>query len=171
MKRTIGLFLVGTWVLFLVGCTTIHRSVQLNLPHTDKVAVLQFANNTETPQASQRAVSISSHLLSRCHLQVELYPGSCDKQVCQYSRTQQKKMLAWAKRKGIQYVLNGAVNEWRYKVGLDGEPAVSVSLSILDVQTGQVVWSAVGSKAGGSRSSLGYTAQNLLTRMLNNVNW
>lgn len=163
-----------TWIgllLLLAGCSVVHQSAPVTLARTERVAVFPFANNTVTPQASQRAVSMSSHLLNDCRLQVMMYPAACESSVCQYSKSQQQKMRAWARRQGIHYALTGAVNEWRYKVGLDGEPAVSLSLSIIDVQTGQVVWSAVGSKSGASRSSLGNTALSLLTRMMSNVRW
>ena len=37
--------------------------------------------------------------------------------------------------------LGGAVDEWRYKVGVDGEPAAGVTLQIIDVASGDILWS------------------------------
>lgn len=65
--------------------------------------------------------------------------------------------------------MTGTVNEWRYKVGLDGEPAVSVTLKLIDMRNGRVIWSAVGSKMGSSRSSLGNVGQRLIDSMLNQI--
>jgi TolB-like protein len=171
MKSVAKILTAGLLLLVMSGCSVVRQSAPVTLAHTNRIAVFPFANNTATPQASQRAVSMSSHLLNECRLQVMMYPTTCQSTVCQYSKTKQQKMRAWARRQGIHYALTGAVNEWRYKVGLDGEPAVSLSLSIVDVQTGRVVWSAVGSKSGASRSSLGNTALTLLSKMLDNVRW
>ncbi len=76
------------------------------------------------------------------------------------------KALEWARGERARYALTGAVQEWRYKVGVDGEPAVGISLQLIDVASGQVVWSATGGDSGCSRASLSGTAQKLLRRLL-----
>jgi hypothetical protein len=43
---------------------------------------------------------------------------------------------------------------------------VGISLQLIDVASGQVVWSATGSDSGWSRASLSGTAQKLLRRLL-----
>jgi len=80
-------------------------------------------------------------------------------------RKLQAEALKWAREQGIRYALTGAVDEWRYKVGVDGEPAVGLALRIVDVQSGQVVWSSVGAKSGWSRDSLAGVAQKLMRAM------
>lgn len=60
----------------------------------------------------------------------------------------------------------GGVSEWRYKTGIDGEAAVSLMLSLVDLKTSQVVWSATASDTSWSNSSLGTLAQNLIQKML-----
>lgn len=173
MRQLIRWFTAALVILFLVvGCTTIRRSPQLALRSTNRVVVYPFVNNTPTPEANKRAVSMVTHLLEARGLRVLVYPLKCNSStICQDSPVLRQQMRTWARRRGIHYALTGSVNEWRYKVGLDGEPAVSVSLSIVHVDTSHVVWSAVGSKIGGSRSSLGNVALNLLSKMLSNVRW
>ena len=61
------------------------------------------------------------------------------------------------------------MEEWRYKVGVDGEPAVGMMLQITDLKSGQVVWSGSGGKTGYSRESLSGTAQKLLNQMLSSA--
>ena len=75
----------------------------------------------------------------------------------------------WAREQGAQYGLTGAVEEWRYKVGIDGEPAAAVTLQLLDLTTGQVVWSASGAKSGWSRDSLAGVAQKLMEELLGSI--
>jgi hypothetical protein len=161
-------------LLLLGGCTVVNSSHGVVLPANCEIAVLPLANNTETIQASASGTSIISHLLQARGLQVENYPMQCDStDSCVATIKLRRDALAWAVRNKIPLVLSGSINEWRYKVGLDGEPVVSVSLNIIDMRRNQhqIVWSAVGSKVGSSRSSLGNTAQTLFGTMLNNVKW
>jgi hypothetical protein len=74
--------------------------------------------------------------------------------------------LAWARSENIRYALAGSVDEWRYKVGIDGEPAAGVTLQLIDVQSGQVLWAAAGGSTGWSRESLSGVAQKLVAKLL-----
>ena len=74
-----------------------------------------------------------------------------------------------AMKRHLQYLITGYVNEWRYKVGLDGEPSVGVGLIVTDVLTGQTVYTTLGSRTGHSWSGLSDTAQQLIKNMLSNV--
>ena len=60
---------------------------------------------------------------------------------------------------------DGSVEEWRYKVGVDGEPAVGITLQLIDLPSGAVIWTASGSKTGWSREGLTATAQKLLVEL------
>jgi polysaccharide biosynthesis protein PelC len=63
-------------------------------------------------------------------------------------------------------VVYGAVDEWRYKVGVDGEPAVGLVFQVKDLSNGQVVYSASGGKSGWSREALSAVAQKLTVELL-----
>ncbi|MEN9426570.1 MAG: hypothetical protein RLZZ220_919, partial [Pseudomonadota bacterium] len=76
------------------------------------------------------------------------------------------KALEWARGQNARYAVTGTVDEWRYKVGVDGEPAVGVALWVVDVSTGRTVWSGVGAKSGWSRDALSAVAQRLLKSLL-----
>lgn len=73
--------------------------------------------------------------------------------------------LSWAQEAGFSYAISGSVEEWRYKSGLDGEPAVGASLQVIEVSSGIVLWSASGSRAGWSRESLSGTAHKVLKKL------
>ncbi|EQD28248.1 lipoprotein, partial [mine drainage metagenome] len=78
----------------------------------------------------------------------------------------QQAAMDWASQNRIQYALTGSVQEWRYKTGVDGEPAVSVTFNLVDMTTGKTVWSATGSRTGWSRSSVGSVGQTLIDQLL-----
>ena len=77
--------------------------------------------------------------------------------------------LAWARSRGASYAVTGNVAEWRYKNGPDGEPAVGLTLQIIEIPSGAVLWSAAGSRSGWGRESVSGTAQKLLRDLLADV--
>jgi TolB-like protein len=148
----------------LAGCSVIDRSAPPALSKSDTWAILPIANNTETPQAGQRAASIAQSLLtSYGYGNLARYPASADDETLfdPAKPDAQQNALNWARQQNAHYALTGAVNEWRYKVGVDGEPAVGLTLEVLDVQSGKVVWSGSGSRTGWSRDAVSGVAQKL----------
>lgn len=151
------------------GCTRINSSQMVQTAPNSRWGMAVFANNTEIPQAGYRAMNITAGVLRSKGIQyIGFYPATkCSKLiVCPNNVPAIEKVLAWARHKHIQYVMMGAVNEWDYKVGLDGEPTAGVSLQLYNVQSGTLIWSSVGSKIGTSRSGLAVIAQNLISEML-----
>jgi 23S rRNA pseudoU1915 N3-methylase RlmH len=70
------------------------------------------------------------------------------------------------KSTGAKYAVAASVDEWRYKVGLDGEPAAGVTVNIIDLSTGQVVWSGTAAKTGWSREAVSAVAQKVVDDLL-----
>jgi len=155
--------------LWLAGCAVTDVGRAPALSAGEALAVLPIVNYTETPQAGLRAEAIAESLLKTGGVtNVRRYPASLNPETLfePAERESVGKALEWARTQKLRYALTGAVQEWRYKVGVDGEPAVGISLQLLDVSTGEVVWSATGSDSGWSRESLSGTAQKLLRRLL-----
>jgi len=131
--------------------------------------VLPFLNHTETPQAGRRAEAITQALLSsRGVMNVQRYPASFQDEAALLSSDDKvlEAAMQWAKEQQIRYALTGTVDEWRYKVGVDGEPAVGVTLEIIDLDHDTVIWSGVGSQSGWSREAVSAVAQKLIKTIL-----
>jgi len=134
-----------------------------------KWVMLPVLNHTEVPQAGLRAEAITEGLL-RAYGVADLtrYPATLNQDTL--LQPSERKVLdeadKWARSYGARYAIYGAVDEWRYKVGIDGEPAVGVALHIIDLQSNVVVWSGVGGKSGWSRESLSGVAQKLIRGLL-----
>jgi len=159
--------------LFLAACTTTSsiRDKSAELP-PGRWALLPFVNHTDTPQAGLAAEAIIDHLVrARGIKTLERYPATLSKDTLfdPAERKLQEDAKSWAKQQGARYALAGAVNEWRYKVGIDGEPAVGVTLQLIDLANGDIVWSASGGKSGWSREALSSVAQKLLTQLLSTL--
>ena len=167
------IFSAAVSLLFLNSCTVVNYSHCVPVDLSAKIAVIPFTNNTETPLAGDRAMSVTAAVLESrgaCCLAVYqhrpqgkvLFPGMT---VVESRRS----MLAWARKVHARYALTGSVNEWTYKVGLDGEPVVGLSIQLLDVNTGRILWTGVGSSSRGSRIAVSTAAQKLVNYLLDGL--
>lgn len=167
--RSLLTLCLGCCAVLLGACSTLEHGAAPQLERQATWAVLPFANHTETPLAGQRAESIAEALLrARSQAQVRRYPAASTQEAL-FEASEQKLQddaLIWARQQGARYALTGAVDEWRYKVGVDGEPAVGVTLEIVEVGTGATVWSGAGAQSGWSREALAAVGQKLIRNLL-----
>ena len=160
----------------LSGCAGMYLNTAKPLPKTRDViwAVLPFINNTGTPMANARAATLAAGILqSDDQRVVGNLPISTRTQVLFGGnwKTEYAKALASARRHGARYALTGSVDEWTYRAGINAEPEVAITLWVVNVANGRVVWSGVGSAHGGSLGSRGTggVAQRLIQRLLDHV--
>jgi polysaccharide biosynthesis protein PelC len=156
--------------LMISACGTVHQTAAAPaLTHGDKVAVVSIANYTETPDAGHSAESIAANALRAGGIaDVRVAPVEPARNALfdTTQRVDSDKALEWARTQSAKYVLTGAVEEWRYKTGVDGEPVVGVTFELIDVSNGAIVWSATGTRTGWSRSGLSSVATTLIAKVL-----
>lgn len=153
----------------LTACSTVDVSTAPPVSKADALAVLPIANYTETPEAGQSARSIAQSILYQNGFSnLRPYPQneSTDLLLASSADRMQTQALEWARGANARYALAGSVQEWRYKVGLDGEPVVGLTFNLIDLSNSEVVWSATGSRSGWSRSSLSGVGQGLIADLL-----
>ncbi len=169
MKR---LFLpVFLFAVLMTGCVTIKQGGSA-VSFSDTWALLPFINNTETPYAGERAEAIAAALLYARGVQRLERPATevkADDLGMDRGEKRQREALEWAKQNKVRYVLCGTVNEWRYKVGLDGEPVAGFTLQVVELPSGRVVWSGAAGKSGWSRDAVSSVAQQVLDRLLGEI--
>jgi polysaccharide biosynthesis protein PelC len=161
--------ILGALALTLGACASIDSSPVPPLSAKTGWVVLPLENLTDTPLAGQRAAALAASLLSaRGFDGVTRYADGGDGETLfDPARSDlRQKGLEWARGEHARYALTGSVIEWRYKVGVDGEPVVGLTLQLLDVDSGKVIWSASGTRAGWGRDSLSSVAAGLEQRML-----
>ncbi len=158
-------------VILLTGCVTLkQRGDEVSLRET--WAVLPFVNNTETPYAAERSESIATALLYARgvqRLEKVVVDSRPEDMGLDRGEKRQRAAMEMARQKQVCYVLAGTVNEWRYKVGLDGEPVAGFALQLIELPQGRVVWSGAAGKSGWSRDAVSSVAQQLLDRLLGDI--
>lgn len=156
-------------IALLTGCAVNQAQRQVEFDRQASWALLPIVNYSQTPQAGERAERIAETLLrSEGLTTLSHYPQQEEPNGLPILDEQKRfnTALAWAQDNGLRYGITGSVEEWRYKAGLDGEPAVGVSLQVIDVASGEVLWSGSGSRAGWSRESLSGTGHKVLQKLI-----
>jgi len=123
-----------------------------------KISLFRLDNYTDTPRAGLRAVNIVEGILLAKGYDVTTHLSK-DKYTFKKARKE-------AKEDDAKYLLIGGVSEWRYKTGIDGEPAVSIKLNLYKTKSEKLVWSATGADSDWGNGSIGTTAQNLVETMM-----
>lgn len=154
--------------LVLAACATLETAPATPLDMSARWVLLPAVNNTETAQAGGRLDALTASLLqARGINDLQRHPGAGNEGLlAPADRAAQEAALAWARSQNARYAVYGSVQEWRYKTGLDGEPAAGLSLTIVDVSTGRVLWTGSGARTGWSREAVAAVAQKLLGRLI-----
>ncbi|MBX3206041.1 MAG: hypothetical protein KF764_13295 [Labilithrix sp.] len=157
-----------------LGCagpiTSVHRAGEVKA--SSRWALLPVQNHSETPQAGERVEAILETLLRKGGVgQLDHYPSpkEGDAQLFTSDRQRYEAALEWARGSKYDYAVTGSVEEWRYKSGLDGEPAIGVSMRVLELASGKVVWAATGTQTGTSAENASGTALRLLDRLVHEL--
>ncbi|MDY0328968.1 MAG: penicillin-binding protein activator LpoB [Thiomonas sp.] len=170
--RRAALGLAASAVVLLAGCAvTALPGQSLSVPANARFAVLPLNNATDVPRVERRAQAITVSLLQQKGLRdVVVYPHKpADNPLQAESAVTSAQALAWAKQQGARYALSGTVTEWRYKTGVDSEPAVGITLQVTDVPTGEVVWSASGGRSGWGYQALAAVGQSQIEALLRGI--
>ena len=164
--------LLGGCSSFTSGTSSGTAPMAQAITAADKVAMMPVANFTDVPQAGLRAEALLESALRQIGLrQLVVYPAELNTETLfePGERKAQAEAEKWAKTQGVRYIVSAAVNEWRYKVGVDGEPAVGLMVQVKDLGSGQVVYSSAGGRTGGSREALTAVGQQLTAELIKGV--
>ncbi len=177
-------------IILLNGCSVDQIYRDKALDNRASWVLLPVVNRSQTPQAGERVEAILVSLLrSRGVKYISHYPGTPQSQVLIMLDEQARynSALKWALTQGFRYAITGTVEEWRYKAGLDGEPAVGITLRVIDLQNNKkpesqavaktlikyeaqpVIWSATGARTGWGREGIATATHTLLNDLLDGM--
>ena len=164
-------FLLGAAGI-LVACASSSLAVQSG-PSLDSGAqwvLLPVANNSDSPQAAEKLEAILATLLRiRGIKDLSVYSPPAESAAVMPvldDAVRLEQALDWARSRDFKYGITGSIEEWLYKSGVEREPAIGLSLRVVNITTGEVLWSASGARSGWGREPLSGTAQKLASKML-----
>lgn len=157
----------------LSACTVINEQGMHTFESASNWVLLPFKNDSGTPRAGDKVEEILATLLRGKgidNLQVYQHRDEkADAWPILDDKRHQEAALKWARQDNFSYAITGNIEEWHYKTGVGGEPAVGLSLRIIEIPSGRVVWSATGAKSGWGAETVSGTAQKLLDSLLSNL--
>lgn len=154
----------------LTGCTVSQVQAGPALSARSRWVVLPFENLAETPRAAERVASLSESILRiRGVSEVLEYRDSRETLPELDDGRRFQEAISWAKAAGYSYGITGSVEEWRYRGGADGDPAVGISLRVIALDSGRTLWTATGSRSGWHQETVSGTAQRLLSQLLDQM--
>lgn len=167
MKKLTSAFML----LCLVACSSFQVPDSPQLAAKQNWLLMPLVNHANTPYASESAEQILATLMFAEGIELATFNNASSNELVNMlqsdARTEAAK--AWAEEQGARYVLSGSVDEWQYKNGLDGEPAVGVSLILTDNYSGEVIWRASGTRSGWGRENLTATGQKVLAKLISGL--
>ena len=170
-----SLYRVAALVLIMfsvTACSTLTSTSQTRADALASWVLLPINNLSETAQADAQAqVFVETQLRARGVQHVDIYTplkkvslrGLLD------TRSQLSEATDWARAKGYRYALTGTVHEWQYKNGADKEPVVGVSLKLLDLSSGEVLWQGNAARTGWGYASLPVVANKVVVDLLQKI--
>jgi hypothetical protein len=152
--------------LVAAGCGTVTR-IHAPAPLAGKArwVVLPVTNLAETVQAGERNEAMLDTVLRRHGVTtLERYPAIKEDEVhvLLSDRARYDTALTWARTQHYDYAVTGTVEEWRYKSGNESEPAVGLTVTVVDVNDGKTLWSGSGASVGSSFQNTSGVALELL---------
>jgi TolB-like protein len=156
MWRLSRAVLLVSGVLTLLGCASAAQEwVKPGAGRISRIAVLPFENQTSSLRAGQAVADLLvSEILATGAMSVMDPSEVADLLRRENLDPSDASRLPSAQRMGrilqVSHVLQGSVIEYRYKPGLSETPAVGVSARLVDVASGEVVWTASRARLGSS---------------------
>ncbi|MCJ8168928.1 penicillin-binding protein activator LpoB [Atopomonas sediminilitoris] len=164
-------FITLASLLFVSACSIHSQHDAPTLSREGRWALLPVVNYAQAPLAGERAEQILLSILASEGLTPTRYPltTSADELPQLDDRARLQTAQQWASKQSFTYAITGSVDEWQYKNGLDGEPAVGITLQVIEPATGRVLWSTSAARAGWSRESLAGAAQKVITDLVDEL--
>jgi polysaccharide biosynthesis protein PelC len=156
--------------MLVLGCGTVTRiHAPTSLAGKARWVILPIANLAETVQAGERVEAMLDTVLRRRGITtLDRYPAikEDDVHVLLSDRARYDASLGWARGQHYDYAVTGTVEEWRYKAGNESEPAVGLTLTVIDMSDNRTLWSGTGARVGSSFENSSGVALVLLTKLV-----
>ncbi len=156
-KSSLSLFVLA----LAAGCTSVvHQGGEKNLPTAEaRLFLAPFFNATDDDHAGRALTEMTaSALLERGFPLVQTEPALV-KSRAENAGGPDGLYLETARALQTTYLLIGTVHEYRYKTDLDGDPAVGITLRLVDAKDGRTLWQGSSARVSVLFASLSAAAQ------------
>lgn len=147
--------------LLLAGCAAVVHDGG-NAGFTEgraRMVMPPFLNATDNEHAGQALTQLTGSTLLEHGVPLYQTEEILSKAGDDTAPKPEARYLQIAQESKAAYLLIGTVHEYRYKSDLNANPAVGITLRLVNVADGRTIWQGSSSKVGSASSSLTATAQ------------
>lgn len=163
-------------LLFLPGCTstttTVRDGGKIQPPVNEgkfSLVMPPFLNATDNEHAGQALTQVTGSTLLEFGIPLVQTEEILSKTADETTPKQEVRNLQIAREIKATYLLMGTVHEYRYKSDLSANPAVGITLRLVNVADGRTLWQASCSKVGRVYASLTSTAQKTVRELVSTL--
>lgn len=151
MSRLLALCLL----LLCPGCATVVSHGGPTHPLiVGRVLLPPFVNATDDEHASRALTELTGSALVEAGIPLFQTEETLLKSAAEQAQGPDGRYAELARSINATHLLIGTVHEYRYKTDLDGDPAVGLTLRLVDAATGQTVWQGSSANVGYAFASL-----------------
>ena len=158
-------------LLLLPGCTTVVHDGRK--PHVNEgkftLVMPPFLNATDNEHAGQALTQLTGSTLLEHGIPLIQTEEILTKTADDTAPKQEVRNLQIAQDNKANYLLIGTVHEYRYKSDLGANPAVGITLRLVNVADGRTLWQGSSSKVGRVYASLTSTAQKAVRDLVSRI--
>ncbi len=144
-------------LLFTAGCATVvHHGGSTGggtIPVT-RLLLPPFVNATDDEHASRALTEMTGSALVEAGIPLFQTEELLLKSAADKAQGADGRYAELARTVSATHLLIGTVHEYRYKTDLDGDPAVGITLRLVDATTGQTLWQGTSGNVGYAFASV-----------------
>lgn len=172
MRNQINLFMTVVLLIGLSACSTLTTTKNISVSSSESWVLLPINNLSTTPRAGDKTnAMLETHLRIRGVTALTNYVSPEGLSLVSMLDTQKElaDAITWGHSNGMRYGITGTIHEWHYKSGPDKEPAVGMSLKIIDLTNERVLWQGTTAKTGWGYTNLSGVADKVVEKLLDQV--
>jgi hypothetical protein len=154
--------------LLVSGCATVvHHGGRSAAPVTvGRVLLPLFVNATDDEHAARALTEMTGSALVEAGIPLFQTEETVLKSAADKAQGADGRYAELARAAGATHLVIGTVHEYRYKTDLDGDPAVGVTLRLVDAATGETLWQGTGGNVGYAFASLTSAGRNAVRSLV-----
>jgi hypothetical protein len=166
MKRLLALCLLA----LTSGCATVvTQGGATGTLRVERLLLPPFVNATTDEHAGRALTEMTGSALVEAGLPLFQTEETLLRSAADKAQGADGRYAELARTAGASHLLLGTVHEYRYKTDLDGDPAVGITLRLIDAATGQTLWQGSSGNVGYAFASVTSAAQKAVRTLVRDI--
>lgn len=138
-----------------------HETIQVS-----RLLLPPFVNATDDQHASRALTEMTGSALVKAGIALYQTEELVIRTAADAAQGPDGRYAEIARSVRASHLLIGTVHEYRYKTDLDGDPAVGITMRLVDASTGRTVWQGTSGNVGYAFASVTSAGQKAVNRLV-----